>query len=203
LDSHFSVFKDEAGFRTHSESGGSGQKRLGVGFALLVLSGADQGFELVEEIEGGEGLDNTFAGASGHYGEGDFAELHFDLFEDFGDSLELRQNLVIKLLFSPGDGFDGHGKPMQLVESGDDLNHGQPSPGVEGACREFAVPFGKRLGPGNLMKRHGVDDGAVAVEEVGLKGARGDFQLHLSIVALSSTANTSGRVCALTITQLA
>jgi hypothetical protein len=50
LKAHFGVFKDEAGSGRDTESGGCEEKGLGIGLALLVVTGAYQGVEAIEEF---------------------------------------------------------------------------------------------------------------------------------------------------------
>jgi len=61
---------------------------------------------------------------------------------------------------------------VHLVQVGDDIAYRLAAPGVEEVFREIAVPFGERGFPGAVMERHGIDDGAVAVEYVAREGGR-------------------------------
>jgi hypothetical protein len=40
---------------------------------------------------------------------------------------------------------------------------------------EVAVPFGEDFFPGDVVQGHGIGDGAVAIEQVGLKRAGREF----------------------------
>ena len=102
----------------------------------------------------------------------------FDMFQHFGDGLKLRENLEIKFLFSFGHVVHRHIQPMFFVERGYDFGYRHASPGVEEIFAEFAAPFRERFAPGNVVKRHGIGDGAVTIEEVTLEGSRRQLESH-------------------------
>jgi hypothetical protein len=173
-NSNVGVFKDEAVLRVDAEAGGGEEEGVGSGFAALIVAGADEGVEEVEEAEGFEGFDDGFAGAAGDDSEGDVAVLEVDLFEDLGDGLELVDEVVVETLLAVGELIDGDGEAVALVELGDDVADGHAAEGVEELLGEVgAAVLGEGLGPGDVVERHGVGDGAVAVEEVGLEVAFG------------------------------
>src|ERR1700688_3504505 len=61
---HLSIFEDEAVLRRYRESGSGKQKRLRIGLALLVISGAHQGVETIEQVQGNQRCDHRFPCAS-------------------------------------------------------------------------------------------------------------------------------------------
>ena len=179
LDADVGVLEDEAIFRVDAQALGSQQEGVGSGFGVSVVAGADQGVEQVKEAEGFEGADDGLAGAAGDYGEGDVAVLEVDLFEDFGDGLKLVDEVVVEALFAVGELFDGDGEVVAEVEFGDDGVYGAATPGVEEVFGEGgAAVLVEGLGPGDEVDGHGVGDGAVAVEEVGLEVACGKGEGH-------------------------
>ena len=91
------------------------------------------------------------------------------MLQHFGDGLELGKAFQIDVFFSFRHLLYRHIQPVFLIESGDDLGHGHSSPGVEEIFVKFASPFRKSFVPGHIMERHGIGDGAVAIEQVGLK----------------------------------
>ncbi len=111
-------------------------------------------------------------------GKGNAAVLCVDVLEHLGNGLELWQQLVVEILLALGDGFDGHVEPVHSVERGDDFDGRLAAPGVKEFFVKFAAPLAERLLPGDVVERHGVDDGAVAVEEIGAEVAGGEFELH-------------------------
>ena len=184
LDSDVSVLKDEAVFRVDAEAGGGEEEGVGGGLAALIIARTDEGVEEGEEAEGVEGFDDGFAGAAGDDGEGDIAVLEVDLLEDLGYGLELVDEVVVEALFAVGELFDGDGEAVALVELGDDCADGHAAEGVEELLGEIgAAILGERLGPGDVVERHGVGDGAVAVEEVGLEVAFWEGEGHRFIVS--------------------
>ena len=82
------------------------------------------------------------------------------------------EEVVVEGFLAVGDLVDGHGEALLVVEGGDDLGDGHAAPGVEEVFGEAAAVVGEDGGPGGVVERHGVGDGAVAVEEVGFEGAR-------------------------------
>ena len=172
LDAHFCVFEDEAGRWGDVEFLGGEKEGLGVGLGFGVVARADQDVELVEKVEDLQGFGNGLARGAGDDGEGDALVCCFDLFEDFGDGGEFGEEVVVEAFFAMGYFFDGHVEAMALVEGGDDFADGHASPGVEERLgKEGAAVFGKGLLPGDVVQGHGVGDGAIHVEEVGLVGS--------------------------------
>jgi len=179
LDADVGVLEDEAVFRIDTEALGGEEEGIGCGFGVGVVSGADQGVEEVKDAEGFEGADDGLAGAAGDNGEGDVAMLEADLFEDLGDGLELVDEVVVEALFAVGELGDGDGEAVAEVELGDDDVDWATTPGIEELFGEGgAAVFVEGLGPGDEVDGHGVGDGAIAVEEVGLEVACGDSEGH-------------------------
>ena len=109
--------------------------------------------------------------------------LEVDLFEDLGDGLELVDEVVVEALFAVGELGDGDGEAIAAVELGDDGVDGAAAPGVEELLGEGgAAVLVEGLGPGDEVDGHGVGDGAVAVEEVGLEVAFGEREGHRGLV---------------------
>jgi hypothetical protein len=75
----------------------------------------------------------------------------------------------VEVFLADSNGLDRHLEDALPVEGSDDFVHGLAAPGIEELFAELAVPFAQRLFPGDVMQRHGVGDGAIAVEEIGLK----------------------------------
>ena len=98
-----------------------------------------------------------------------------NMLQDFGNGLELRKNLEIELFLPSGDIFRWHLKPMFLIERGDDPGYRHTSPGIEETFTELAIPFREGLTPCYVVERHGIGNGAVAVEQVGGKRPRREF----------------------------
>ena len=184
LDADVGVLEDEALAGVDTEAGGGEEEGVGGGFAALIIARTDESVEEVEEAEGVEGFDDGLAGAAGDDGEGDVAVLEVYLLEDFGDGLELVDEVVVEALFAVGKLVDGDGEVVAAVELGDDVADGHAAPGVKEFFGEVgAAVLGEGLGPGDVVDGHGVGDGAVAVEEVGLEVAFGKCQGHVSIVS--------------------
>ena len=184
LDADVGVLEDEAMGGVDAEARGGEEEGIGGGFAALIVAGADEGVEEVEEAESFKGFDDGLAGAAGDDGEGDVAVLEVDLFEDLGDGQELVDEVVVEALLAVGELVDGDGEAVALIELGDDVADGHAAEGVEELLGEVsAAVLGKGLGPGDVVEGHGVGDGAVAVEEVGLEVAFGEGEGHAAIVS--------------------
>ena len=79
----------------------------------------------------------------------------------------------VEALLALGDGFGGHVETLHLIQRGDDFDSRPAAPGVEKGLIESATPLAERLLPRDVVERHGVDDGAVAVKEIGAECAGG------------------------------
>jgi len=179
LDADVGVLEDEAIFRVDAEALGGEEEGVGCWLGVGVVAGADQGVEEVEDAEGFERADDGLAGAAGDDGEGDVAVLEVDLFEDLGDGAELIDEAIVEAFFAMGELGDGDGEAVAAVEFGDDGVDGAAAPGVEELFGEGgAAVLAEGLGPGDEMDGHGVGDGAVAVEEVGLEVACREGEGH-------------------------
>jgi hypothetical protein len=184
LDADVGVLEDEAVFGVDAEAGGGEEEGVGGGLAALIIARADEGVEEVEEAEGFEGSDDRFTGATRDDGEGDVAVLEVDLLEHFGDGLELVDEVVVEALLAMGKFIDGNGEAVALIELCDDVTDGHATERVEKFLGEVgAAVLGERLAPGDVVERHGVGDGAVAVEEVGLEVACRKVKDHTFIVS--------------------
>jgi len=149
-----------------------------MGLGVFVFAGADEGVETVEEMGSGERGDDGIAGAAGNDGERDFSVAGFDVRDDFGNSGQFGKQFVIEILFTVSDEVDGHGEAVFLVERRNDFDYGHSAPGVKAAFFEVAIPFGEGALPGFVMERHGVNDGAVTIEEVGVEVAGREREFH-------------------------
>jgi hypothetical protein len=178
LDAEIGVFKDEAVLRRDAEPVRGEQEGVRRGFGVLVLFRADDGLEAVKQADGGEGLDDRLAGAAGDDGQRQQAVLGVNVLENLRNGLEFGQQLVVKILFADAERTDGHVEAVHGVEGRDDGVHGHAGPGVEERLVEGAAPLGERGLPGDVMQRHGVDDGAVAVKEIGFEVAVGNGQFE-------------------------
>ena len=102
FDAEFCVFEDETIGGSDAEAFGSDQKAIWSGFAVYVVFGADEGLELVEEMECGERADDGGATAAGDDGEGNAAVLRLDVLDHGGDGLKLGKQFVIERFFARG-----------------------------------------------------------------------------------------------------
>ena len=178
LNAHISVFEDETIFGSDAEAVRGGEKSVGCGLGTGVVFGADEEIEAVEQADGGERPEDRLAGAAGDDREGDAAMLGVDVLEDFGDGLEAGKVREVEVLFAMGDSFDGHVEALHFVEPGNDLLWRHAAPGIEETFVEGAAPLAERFFPREVVEGHGVDDGAVAVEEVGAKEAGWQLKGH-------------------------
>ena len=96
----------------------------------------------------------------------------------------------VESLFARGHGIDRHVEPVHRVQIGDDFADWLAAPGIEKLLRVVAVPFGQAPLPGFVVERHGVGDGAVAIEEIGAKFADRNFQFYPQKDSLSSEKNS-------------
>jgi hypothetical protein len=183
LDADVGVLEDEAGGGVYPQAGGGEKEGVGGWFGVGVVAGTDEGVEEVQDAEGFEGADDGLAGASGDDGEGDVAVLEVDLFEDLGDGLELVDEFVVEALLAVRKLFDGDGEAVAVVEFGYYGVDGPAAPGVEELLGEGgAAVLAEGAVPGDVVERHRVGDGAVAVEEVGLEVAFGELEGHRGLV---------------------
>src|SRR5579872_3656025 len=95
--------------------------------------------------------------------------------------LQFGKAFEIKILLPGGHTFDGHSQAVPAVEQSNDLRCRSTAPGIEELLFKCAIPFRERAFPGNVMKRHRIDDCAVAVEQIGIKPTVWQFQTHASI----------------------
>jgi hypothetical protein len=179
LDADVGVFEDEALGGVYVEAVGGEEEGFGGGLAVGVVAGADEGVEEVEDVEGFEGFDDGLAGAAGDNGEGELAVVGVDDFEDFGDGFEIVDEGVVEVFLAGGEGFDRDVEVVAAVDGFDDSGDGDTAHPVEEFFGEVgAAVLGEGLGPGDEVEGHGVDDGAVAVEEEGGEGAGGELKMH-------------------------
>jgi len=179
LDADVGVLEDEAVLRIYAETLGGQEEGVGGGLGVDVIAGADQGVKEVEDAQSFQRPDDGLAGAAGDYCEGNVAVLEMDLFKDLGDGLELVDEVVVEALFAVGEFLNGDGEAIAAVELGDYGVDGAATPGVEELLGEGgAAVLVEGLGPGDEVDGHGVGDGAVAVEEVGLEFACREREGH-------------------------
>jgi hypothetical protein len=89
--------------------------------------------------------------------------------ETIASGMRLRQHLVVILFLVLGHQRGRHVQSLFAVQRLDDDDRGNAAPAVELIFGEGAAPLAQRPLPGDQVQRHGVDDGAVAVEEVGFE----------------------------------
>jgi hypothetical protein len=172
LDADVGVLEDEALFGVDAETFGGEEEGIGGGFGVGVVAGTDEGVEEVEDSQSFQRADDRVAAAAGDDGEGDLAVLEVDLFEDLGDGLEVVDEVVVEGLLAVGEFLNGDGEVVAEVELGDYGVDGAAAPGVEELLGEGgAAVLAESFVPGEEVEGHGVGDGAVAVEEVGLEVA--------------------------------
>lgn len=185
LDADVGVLEDQAVFRVDAETLGGQEEGVGGGLGVGVVAGADQGVEEVEDAEGFQRADDGLAGAAGDYCEGNVAVLEVNLIEDLGDRAELIDEAIVEALLAVGEFLDGDREAIAAVELGDYGVDGATTPGVEEFLGEGgAAVLAEGLGPGDEVDGHGVGDGAVTVEEVGLEVACGERESHRCLVYL-------------------
>lgn len=178
FDAHGRVLKYKTFFWVDAKAFGGEEKGFRIRLAALVVSRADQRVEFVEQTKRLERCGDGLACASGDDSEGKRSMTGLDDVEDFRHSDQARQVLVVEVLLADGDFFDGHAEAVALIERGDDFMHGHSAPLVEEVFGEVAAVLAERLLPGDVVQGHGVGNGSVAVEEISLEWALGDFELH-------------------------
>src|SRR5271165_6264299 len=178
FDAQIGVFEDKAVGGRYAEAFGSEEEAVGSRLAALVVFSADESIELVEQIDGAEGGGDGVAAAAGDDGKGNAAVLEVDVLDDLGDGLEGGDELVVKGFLAGGDFFNGKVEALHFIEQANDLADGPAAPLVEELFVVDAAVFGEGLSPGLVVERHGVNDGSVAVEQIGTEGARGEFEFH-------------------------
>ena len=164
---------------------GREKKRVGRRLRVGVVLGADDGFEAVEKTDRRERTDHRAGAPAGNDGEWNPAVLRIDVLKDFRDRLELRQQAEVEAFLARADGFDGHGETLHGVQRGDDFVHRLAAPCVEQRFIEGAIPFRQGGLPGDVVQRHGVDDGAVAIKKICLERAGGKGQFHAGVGLLA------------------
>ena len=178
LDAGVGVFEDEAIGGGDVEEAGGGEEGFGIGFAVGVVLGGDDGLEAVAHVQGGEGALDGEAGRAADDGHGEVAVLLGDVRGDVRDGVDLVEGGVehgeIELLFAVNDRGWVHGVAEALVEHLDGAGEGDAAPLPEEIFGEVGVELAGGLLPGGEVQRHGIGDGAVEVEEVGAEVAGGD-----------------------------
>src|ERR1035437_8856929 len=101
--------------------------------------------------------------------------LGLDEVQNLRDRLELWEQLEVEFLLVFGESFNGHCEAVHLIQRGDDLARGLAAPRVKEIFGKGAIPLRKGRLPGNVVQRHRIDDGSVAVEEIGAESAGGKF----------------------------
>src|ERR1035437_4250646 len=104
--------------------------------------------------------------------------LGLDQLQNLRDRLELREQLEVELLLMFGESFNGHCEAVHLIQRGDDLACGLAAPRVKKIFGKGAIPLRKGRLPGDVMQRHRINNGAVAVEEIGAEVAGGELKFH-------------------------
>ena len=116
-------------------------------------------------------VDRLVIGVARNDGKRNSAVLCFNVLQNFGDRLQARKRIVIELLFPTSDFVDWHLQIVLFVEEGNDFRNRETAPGIEQVFRERTASFGERSSPRDVVQRHGVGDGTIAVEEVGAECA--------------------------------
>jgi len=93
---------------------------------VLVVPGADDGVEFVEQTNGGERADDRISAAAGGDGEGDEAVLRVDVLDYFGDDFEAGKLREVERFLAGGEGLDGMLRPCILFRSAMILRTGLP-----------------------------------------------------------------------------
>jgi len=172
-DAGLGVFKDEAVGGSHVEAFGGGEEGFGVGFAVGVVFGADDGFESVGNAECGECALNGVARRTGDDGQLQASTPGVDVREDGKRGLNLVEHVEVESFFASYDGFRVHGRAEFLVEQLDYAERRNAAEGVEEVFGELAAGFSDGFGPDDEVQGHGVGECAVEIEEEGAEVAFG------------------------------
>ena len=110
-------------------------------------------------------------GRAGDDGEGDGAVAGFDVGEDGGDRAHVGDALQVELLFavSGGDRVEAVAEPF--VQHFDGARQGDTTPAIEEVLWKVATLLAHGLLPADEVQGHGVSDGAIKIEEIGLEDA--------------------------------
>src|SRR5215470_4766586 len=108
LDSHRGVFKHQARVRRHTETRSGTQKTLRMRFAPLVVAGANQCIESVEQTEPGKRSGYRVERAAGNDCERKLTVSRFDMLQNLGNRFQLRQQSEVEIFLAMRDLLDGH-----------------------------------------------------------------------------------------------
>ena len=106
-----------------------------------------------------------------------------NVLQDFWDTLQFGEVFEVEFLFSLCNFGDGHINALFATEKLNYVNDRKPAQFVEALFGELASPLAERLFPGDVVQRHGVRDGAIAVKQVGIENSRryGKLEVQLSV----------------------
>ena len=109
--------------------------------------------------------------------------LVLNVLQDFWDTLQLGEVFEVEFLFLFRDFGDGHINALFATEKLNYVNDRKTAQFVEALFGELASPCAERLFPGDVVKRHGVRDGAIAVEQIGIENSwrYGKLERQLSV----------------------
>ena len=91
--------------------------------------------------------------------------------------------LLVKRLHAYSRSCPWHYPKTFATEKLNYVNDRKPAQFVEALFGELASPLAERLFPGDVVQRHGVRDGAIAVKQVGIENSRryGKLEVQLSV----------------------
>ena len=109
--------------------------------------------------------------------------LVINVFPHFRDTLQLGKVFEVEFLFSFRDFGDRHMNALFATEKLNYVNDRKPAQFVEALFSELTSPFAERLLPGDVVQRHGVRDGAIAVKQIGIENSwrYGKLERQLSV----------------------
>ena len=76
----------------------------------------------------------------------------------------MQKILEVEAFFAVGHFFHGHVQALLFVEALNDFGYGYTSLVIKKIFAEFAPMFCEGFAPGDVMKGHGIGDGAIAIE---------------------------------------
>ena len=170
LDADLGVLEDEAFFGGDAEAAGGFEEGVGRGFAVDVILGTDDCVEFIGDSQGLEGLEDDAAVSAGSDGHGAGAVVLVYQLDHGLDGEDLRDHLDVDFLLLQSGFPRGQGGAAALVEDFHDFFSGGASQFVkEGLGENAGVILQSGALSCQVMQRHGIGQGAVAIEDVAVK----------------------------------
>jgi len=175
FDAEGGVLEDEAFLRDDAEALGGGDEGVWAGFPAAIILCADDDVEFIDDAEAGEGAGGDVPASAGGDGHGEFAMDAVDDFDDGFDRFNLVDGGEVEIFLAGGGFLDGEMVAVALVEDFDDAFGEDAAQFVKEGLGEVDVVILEGGAPSGVMERHGVPQGAVAIEDIGRKVALGYF----------------------------